>query len=88
MRLKKYRLFPTREEAEKVMKDERYKRNHNNYGKVTLSIYEAAAYTGIGLRTLSRLSDDPDCDFILMVGSRKAFKRKKLEEYLESHYVV
>jgi len=56
--------------------------------KVTLSIYEAAAYTGIGLRTLSRLSDDPDCDFILMVGSRKAFKRKKLEEYLESHYVV
>ena len=56
--------------------------------KVTLSIYEAAAYTGIGLRTLSRLSDDPDCDFILMVGSRKAFKRKKLEEYLETHYVV
>ena len=56
--------------------------------KVTLSIYEAAAYTGIGLRTLSRLSDDPDCDLILMVGSRKAFKRKKLEEYLESHYVV
>ncbi len=56
--------------------------------KVTLSIYEAAAYTGIGLRTLSKLSDDPDCDFILMVGSRKAFKRKKLEEYLESHYVV
>ena len=56
--------------------------------KVTLSIYEAAAYTGIGLRTLSKLSDDPDCDFILMVGSRKAFKRKKLEEYLEKHYVV
>ena len=38
--------------------------------KVTLSIYEAAAYTGIGLRTLSRLSDDPNCDFILMVGPK------------------
>ncbi len=33
IRLKKYRLFPTREDAEKVMKDERYKRDHNNYGR-------------------------------------------------------
>lgn len=56
--------------------------------KVTLSIYEAMAYTGIGMQTLYKLSDAPDCDFVLMVGSRKAFKRKKLEEYLESHYVI
>ena len=33
IRLKKYRLFTTREEAEKVMKEERYKRDHNNYGR-------------------------------------------------------
>ena len=33
IRLKKYRLFPTREEAEKVMKDERYKRDHNSFNR-------------------------------------------------------
>ena len=56
--------------------------------KVTLSIFEAMAYTGLGMQALYRLSEASDCDFILMVGARKAFKRKKLEEYLESHYVV
>ncbi len=56
--------------------------------KVTLSIFEAMAYTGLGMQTLYRMCEAPDCDFILMVGSKKVFKRKKLEEYLETHYVV
>lgn len=33
IRLKKYRLFPTKEEAEKTMNEERHKRDHNNYGR-------------------------------------------------------
>ena len=32
-RLKKHRLFATREEAEKVMAEERKKRDQNNYGR-------------------------------------------------------
>jgi hypothetical protein len=56
--------------------------------KVTLTIFEAMAYTGLGMSTLYRLSEEPGCDFILYVGSRKAFKRKKLEEFIESHFSI
>ena len=54
--------------------------------KPTLSIYEAAAYTGIGIQKLVRMSEEPDCDFLIYIGTKRMFKRKKLEDYLESHY--
>ena len=56
--------------------------------KPTLSIYEAAAYTGIGIQKLVKMAEVPGCDFVLYVGSKRMFKRKKLEEYLESRYSV
>ena len=56
--------------------------------KPTLSVYEAAAYTGIGIQKLVRMSDAPGCDFVLFVGTKRMFKRKKLEEFLESHFSV
>lgn len=56
--------------------------------KPTLSIYEAAAYTGIGIQKLAKMAEVPGCDFVLYVGSKRMFKRKKLEEYLESRYSV
>ncbi len=56
--------------------------------KVTLTIYEAAAYTGIGTCTLRDLSDRPDCEFVLWVGRRRMFKRKKLDEYLENNFSI
>ena len=56
--------------------------------KPTLSIYEASAYTGIGIRKLAKMASMPNCEFILYVGSKRMFKREKLVEYLESHYSV
>ena len=56
--------------------------------KPTLSIYEAAAYTGIGTKKLAKMAQIPNCDFVLYVGSKRMFKREKLVEYLESHYSV
>lgn len=56
--------------------------------KPTLSIYEAAAYTGIGIQKLAKMAEVPGCDFVLYVGLKRMFKRKKLEEYLESRYSV
>ena len=56
--------------------------------KPTLSIYEASAYTGIGIKKLAKMAQMPNCDFILYVGSKRMFKRVKLVEYLESHYSV
>ena len=56
--------------------------------KPTLSIYEASAYTGIGIKKLAKMAEIPNCDFVLYVGSKRMFKRAKLVEYLESHYSV
>ena len=56
--------------------------------KPTLSVLEAAAYNGIGIQRLIRMSDTRDCEFVLFVGKKRMFKRKKLEEYLESLYSI
>ena len=56
--------------------------------KITLTIFEAAALTGIGTQKIARMADEPGCEFVLYVGTRRFFKRRKLEEYLESRYSV
>ena len=56
--------------------------------KSTLSLEEATAYTGIGKHKLSERADDPDCEFILWVGRKRLFKRKRLDEYIERTFSV
>ena len=56
--------------------------------KPTLSVFEAAAYTGIGTQKLVNMAENPGCRFVLYVGQRRMFKRKLLEEYLETNYSV
>ena len=56
--------------------------------KPILSLLEAAAYTGIGIQRLIRLSDAPNCDFVLFVGRKRMFKRVRLEDYLVSLYSI
>ncbi|OQA50218.1 MAG: Excisionase from transposon Tn916 [Firmicutes bacterium ADurb.Bin300] len=53
-----------------------------------LTLEEAGAYTGIGMSTLRNMSERKSCDFVIWVGSRRMFKRKKLDEYLEKAYSV
>ena len=50
--------------------------------KPLLSTAEAAAYTGIGVKKLIKLSKEPRCPFILYVGTKRMFKREELEKYL------
>ena len=56
--------------------------------KSTLSLEEATAYTGIGKHKLAEFADDPDCEFILWVGRKRLFKRKRLDEYIERTFSV
>ena len=56
--------------------------------KNLLSLEEAAEYTGLGLHKLRALSDGEDCDIVLWNGSKRMFKRRRLEEYLEKAYSV
>ncbi len=56
--------------------------------KVLLTLEEAASYTGIGINKLREISNKEDCSFIIWNGSKRLFKRAKLEEYLEKSYSI
>lgn len=51
--------------------------------KVTLTLEEATAFSGLGRDKLIELADAPDCEFIIWIGRKRLYKRKKLEEFLE-----
>ena len=56
--------------------------------KTTLTVEEAAAYSGIGINKIRQLSDKEDCEFVLWVGTKRLIKRRKFDEYIESAYSV
>ena len=51
--------------------------------KANLTIDEAAAYFGIGTNKLRDITSNPDCEFVIWVGTKRLIKRKKFEKYLE-----
>lgn len=63
------------------------KNNHLNipiWLKMNLSFQEAAAYSGIGEKRLREITEDPMCDFVIIVGEKekkKLIKRKEFEEW-------
>ena len=56
--------------------------------KATLTLEEAAAYTGIGMQKLRDISSDERCEFVLWNGAKRMFKRKKLDAFLEKNYSI
>ncbi len=56
--------------------------------KSNLTLEEAAAYSGIGINKLRKLTNDDNCEFVLWVGTKRLIKRKKLDEYLEKHFSI
>lgn len=50
--------------------------------KVTLTVDEAAAYSGIGVNKIRELTKSPFCDFVLFVGKKTLIKREMFEEYI------
>lgn len=56
--------------------------------KSTLTLEEAAAYSGIGINKLRKMSDNEYCKFVLWNGSKRLIKRKKLDEYVEQAYSI
>lgn len=56
--------------------------------KSNLTLKEAAAYSGIGINKLRKLTNDDNCEFVLWVGTKRLIKRKKLDEYLEKHFSI
>ena len=49
---------------------------------IVLSVKEAAAYFGIGENKLREITDNPESQSVLWVGSKRLIKREKMKKYL------
>lgn len=56
--------------------------------KLTLTVEEAVAYSGIGRDKIKEISNEEGCKFVLWVGGKRMIKRKLFEEFLNNTYSV
>lgn len=56
--------------------------------KLTLTIKEAAEYSNIGINKIDSLLRQPNCPFVLFIGTRKLVKRKEFEQYISNKLVI
>lgn len=56
--------------------------------KMLLSIREAAEYSNIGINKLDELLKQPNCPFVLYVGTKKLVKRKAFEDFIEQRVAI
>lgn len=56
--------------------------------KMLLSIREAAEYSNIGINKIDELLKQPNCPFVLFVGTKKLVKRKAFEAYIEGKVAI
>lgn len=56
--------------------------------KMLLSIREAAEYSNIGINKIDALLKQPNCPFVLFVGTKKLVKRKAFEAYIEGKVAI
>ena len=56
--------------------------------KSNLILEEAAAYSGIGINKLRRMTESEQCSFVLWNGTKRLIKRRKLDEYMDRMYSI
>lgn len=56
--------------------------------KATLTLAEAAAYSGIGINKLREITNDKRCKFVIWNGNKRLIKRKLFDSYLENAYSI
>ena len=56
--------------------------------KSNLTLEEAAAYSGIGINKLRKLTESEQCSFVLWNGTKRLIKRRKLDEYMYRMYSI
>lgn len=57
-------------------------KKENKIISITLSIEEAAEYSGIGRNKLRSMVKEPGCPFAFHIGSHTRIKKKELEEFI------
>ena len=56
--------------------------------KMTLTAREAAEYSNIGINKIDSMLKQPNCPFVLYVGTRKLVKRKEFEAYIRNNLII
>ena len=56
--------------------------------KMLLSIREAAEYSNIGINKIDELLKQPNCPFVLYVGTKKLVKHRAFEEFIEGRVAI
>lgn len=56
--------------------------------KMLLSIREAAEYSNIGINKIDEMLKQPNCPFVLYVGTKKLVKRKAFEEFIVGRVAI
>ena len=56
--------------------------------KMLLSIRETAEYSNIGINKIDELLKQPNCPFVLYVGTKKLVKRKAFEAFIEGRVAI
>ena len=56
--------------------------------KMLLSIREAAEYSNIGINKIDEMLKQPNCPFVLFVGTKKLVKRKAFEVYIDGKVAI
>ena len=56
--------------------------------KMLLPIREAAEYSNIGISKIDEMLKQPNCPFVLYVGTKKLVKRKAFEEFIEGRVAI
>lgn len=56
--------------------------------KYALTLEEAAEYFNIGINRLRILTSEPNCDFVIFVGSKRLIKREKMEQFLNNIDII
>lgn len=55
--------------------------------KLTLTLDEASAYSGIGINRLRQLTND-NGNLVIWVGTKRLIKRKSLDNLIEKEYSI
>ena len=58
------------------------------YHKMTLTIRETAEYSNIGINKIESTLKQPNCPFVLFVGTKKLVKRLEFEEYIRGKLAI
>ena len=56
--------------------------------KMLLSIREAAEYSNIGINKIDEMLKQPNCPFVIFVGTKKLVKRKAFEAYIDEKVAI